>query len=341
LRKFPIHFLALIFVVPAAHALPAQTDSCLDRTIPVNVMTEQGQPVPGLSAANFTASVHGKPVQVKSANYDTSPRRIVIAVDVSGTMLSSSAGPPGGRTLNIGLLVARNLINAAPPDEQFALLAFSDRVEDKVGFDAGKTTVLMKLEKLRDLTPEEAKGHRTAIWDSLGEGLSMITPTNSGDAVYVITDGGDNASKRTASELRQMFLSSGTRLFGLYIVDPVPAKGRAPELDLHAIVDLANATGGEPNRFDFGHLLRGDFVNVSPDSRQSFRLGSEGLLSYINGFYRLDVRLPEALDKPGNWKIEVLDESGRRAKRLQVIYPRQLAPCETNGREKPSDGSQG
>jgi hypothetical protein len=86
----------------------------------------------------------------------------------------------------------------------------------------------------------------------------------------------------------------------------------------------------EPDPGDSDRLLGADFRKVNRESLQQFRFGSEGLLSYINGFYRLNVRLPEPVDKPFSWKIELLDESGHRDKHLQAIYPQRLAPCQNS-----------
>jgi len=324
--------------------LLAQTDSCLDRTILVNVVTEQAQQVQELSAANFTGSIHGKPVQVKSASYDTGPRRIVIAVDVSGSMFSGPENQSGPGLL-LGLLIARNLVAAAPPDQPFALLSFGEAVESKVDFTAGRTAVLSAIERLEGVSLKDMKGHRTALWDAVAASFALMTPSRPGDAVYVITDGGDNKSKTRPSELKEMFESARSRFFGVCLMQQLATRGRTPEeaegpQDLSS---LAGATGGsvvflEPDAGDFNRLLRADFRNVNAETLSKFKLGSEGLLSYINGFYRVDVRLPESLDKPTTWKIEVLDQSGRRDKHLQAIYPRQFLRCERGARVQPSGG---
>jgi len=62
--------------------LPAQTDPCLDRTIPVNVYTDRVDDVTPLAAANFKASISGKPILVRAATYDSGPRRIVILIHI-------------------------------------------------------------------------------------------------------------------------------------------------------------------------------------------------------------------------------------------------------------------
>ena len=44
-------------------------------------------------------------------------------------------------------------------------------------------------------------------------------------------------------------------------------------------------------------------------------------------FYRLDLKLPKRVDKPTEWKLEVVDENGRPNRRVEVHYPHRLMPC--------------
>ena len=45
-------------------------------------------------------------------------------------------------------------------------------------------------------------------------------------------------------------------------------------------------------------------------------------------FYQLEVELPTPVHKKTGWKIEVVDERGRKQKTVDTIYPRELLPCE-------------
>ncbi|MGA2076046.1 MAG: hypothetical protein ABSH52_21365 [Terriglobia bacterium] len=44
-------------------------------------------------------------------------------------------------------------------------------------------------------------------------------------------------------------------------------------------------------------------------------------------FYRLDVRLPETVEKPTKWKLEVIDTNGKPIRGVEVHYPQELMPC--------------
>ena len=77
---------AIVLVVTLSGSIQAQQDHCLNRTIAVNVLSEDVHVVEGLSAKNFRGKVHGHPVEIVSVNRDSGPRRIVIVLDASGSM---------------------------------------------------------------------------------------------------------------------------------------------------------------------------------------------------------------------------------------------------------------
>jgi hypothetical protein len=132
----------------------AQTDPCLDRAIPVNVYKRQGAAVSELTTASFRARIRGKTVGITSAAYDNGPRRLVILVDVSGSMISE------GR-LSCGFEFARDLNLSAPSQESLPLLAFSTRIEDSVCFGQARSSVLAEIDKLQAANWTRLKGVRT------------------------------------------------------------------------------------------------------------------------------------------------------------------------------------
>src|SRR6202050_5851279 len=78
-----IVFVAMLFVTGS---LLAQTDPCLRRIVPINVMDDRGQLVTGLTENNFMGSIHHQPVRIVSLRPDGTARRVVIVLDASGSM---------------------------------------------------------------------------------------------------------------------------------------------------------------------------------------------------------------------------------------------------------------
>jgi hypothetical protein len=46
----------------------------------------------------------------------------------------------------------------------------------------------------------------------------------------------------------------------------------------------------------------------------------------MKNFYELEIELP-VMDKPGRWKLDVVDEHGHKLNDVSVIYPHELALC--------------
>jgi hypothetical protein len=312
----------------AASGLHAQIAPCLDRSIPVNVYTDKGVPVIGLTAANFRGAVRRNQVQVVAANYDTGPRRIVLLLDVSRSMIEDNY------RMRTELTVARALTAAAPPQDSFALLTFTAKIEDSVGFGLGKKGVFDELNKL-DLGHFAVDGWRkTAIFDALSSALDLLAPSRIGDAIYLITDGGDNASQTKSSDIKKRLQTAGVRLYGFLLVAP-PARTRPPEEGPGELPELASESGGTLMTFEPGYkdsyLLersRGlSFSDLSEKGRAELLTAATRPRNAINSFYRLDLRLSAPLDKPRDLKLEALEDSGKLNKHVLMLYPQRLMPC--------------
>jgi hypothetical protein len=318
------HILRFAFVIGCAIQVLAQTDPCLDRTIPVNVYTDQGEAFTPLTAASFQASIGGKPVRVTSGTLDTGPRRILFLIDVSGSMTV-------GGNLKCGLEFTHDLISLTPLRDSLALLTFNDRIKDVVAFGASQEALLAEVKKLQDAE----WGHgKTATIDALATALAMMKSPIVGDAICLVTDGGDNASQSNRSRVKALVESSGLRLFAFLPILPITSRARTSEEagGPSELRDLAFATGGDFRMF--GPDREGSFSDPFPKSyaaiggdKKEITLAAQRFHNEIFSFEKLTVRLPEPLAKPHEWKLEVVDASGRRAKHLQVFYPQRLSPC--------------
>ena len=77
-----------------------------------------------------------------------------------------------------------------------------------------------------------------------------------------------------------------------------------------ALRDVSNATGG--------HLFRAEEFEGVEKLRSFYPL--------MTGAYRLEVALPQGLDKARDWKLEAIDANGKEMKNVRLVYPRQLVP---------------
>jgi len=302
----------------------AQQDPCLTRTVPVNVMTSDGNLVWGLHASDFKAQLGRQPAEIVSVTADAGQHRAVIVLDASGSMADKWGA---------SLALAEGLLKWTP-HTAFALITFSDQIRERVGFDKGNDAVRTKLADLEKFTP----GGHTGLLDALHEALVTLNAPQIGDAIYLISDGGDNRSRLTESEIKKELRPRPPRVFGFAPMGPVAARGRTP-LEVEGpgfLRALTKESGGDLILYAGQlHVSTTRDVNV-PLPPKNFLGGvvtfaARAFGQEISEFYRLEIKLPAPLEKPRSWKLEVSAPKGTKGRPFIVIYPEQLMPCEPRG----------
>ena len=175
-----------VVCLAATPPLWGQDGACLQRVVVVNVVDEEGNPVKGLTAADFRGKFRGKPVKIVSVEPASDAPRIVVLLDVSDSMTE-------GNRLELARTAAADLISDVPKGQRIALLLFSEEVTQKVGFGENRGFLLARVAR----ADHEASGkkRRTALLDAILEALAVLGTPQSGDAIYVITDAGENLSE--------------------------------------------------------------------------------------------------------------------------------------------------
>jgi hypothetical protein len=316
--------LLLCLIPPTVATLPAQLAPGSTRTVAVTVIDRDGNPLSSLTAAEFRAQFRGRSAEISSARVNASGGRVVRLLDASSSMKS------GKQKWEAAQAFAENFVRLPGAPCSTALIIFASKVLDRVGFLEDPSAVADRLASLRQKTEPAPKGQqRTALYDAISAGTTELSPSRPGDMVYVITDAGDNTSKEKASPLERTLLSKGIRLFVFPLRGYYPWGLREFEKGTNRLEEMVKATGGniwalvpiEPRGLPVCHYWRSEkereavFATVLRFPRQ------------IKQYYLVDVKLPSTVDKPENWKMEVVDERGTRRKDVAVLYPRRLMLC--------------
>jgi hypothetical protein len=144
----------------------------------------------------------------------------------------------------------------------------------------------------------------------------MLGPTEPQDVIYVLSDGGDNASKMNAGKLQLAALSAGIRLYGILPLGISPATPEE-EIGPKELAELAEETGGVAIPY---YDLLGNSIE-----RQQQRLALvKALLALPVESYRLEIQLAEEPDKRRGWNLEVVDKIKGG---VRIFYPHDLLPC--------------
>lgn len=131
-------------------------------------------------------------------------------------------------------------------------------------------------------------------------------------------------------QVRSAVANQMVRIFCVCMSQPIPSRSRTPEGvgpgDLARLV----ASSGE-RFFDLELDFRVDQswpTSLSPSLREGLDFASHGLQSMIDDNYLVALGLAAPLDKTGKLDLQVVDDSGRRDKHVQLLYPQELVPCE-------------
>jgi hypothetical protein len=309
---------ALLSVGLAQQALQSQSAT---RSVIVNVFDARGNAVRNLSKENFHVSVNGKPSIVLGAKYTLAPRRIVVLLDMSGSMIGEEAT---GKW-RIARQAADDLLEQTPGAVPIALLTFSDKVRGVFDFSQGRAAIAKWLKEGPSQQPKLKYPGRTALFDAVLQSLKLLQPVQPGDAVYAITDGGENGSRAWAGQARSALLQSGVRLFAFLFVEPLPPS-REQE-DRNSFLSMVYDSGG----FAFG--VSGRSVGMGPAWAADYlyddyhpekaKLFTQQLDIQVNGFWTLELATPPS-NKASKMMLDVVDDDGKIRKDVGVTYRRVL-----------------
>ncbi len=229
--------------------------------IPVTVTTPLNQFVTGMEKEQFRV-VEDKVEQEVSyfASFDA-PLSIGMVFDASGSM---------GSKLTKSRQAAAEFFKTANPEDEFFLVQFNDRPNLVVPFTRNTDDIMSRL------TFTQAKG-RTALLDGIYQALQQLRKgRNPRKALLIVSDGGDNSSRYTESEVRNLLKEADAQMYAIGIFEPVGSRGRsAEELSGPGLLsELAEMTGGR-------HLPV-DNLNDLPDI--AAKIGIELRNQYVFGY---------------------------------------------------------
>jgi len=199
--------------------------------VPVTVTDRLNRFVMGLERQDFQVFEDKIPQQIVSFGCDDAPLSIGIIFDTSGSM-----GPKLERSR---MAVAEFLKTANPEDEAF-LVEFSDRPGMAVPMTHNLADIQNRLVGVRP------KG-RTALYDSVYLALNALKKAhNPRKALLLITDGGDNRSRYTQSEVKGLLEEADVQLYAIGIYESANKRRRTPEefAGPRVLDELSAPTGG-------------------------------------------------------------------------------------------------
>jgi Ca-activated chloride channel family protein len=197
-------------------------------TLNVTVTDARGRCVSGLSPTHF--EVFDDKVKQEIAFFDSSDAPITIGVvyDISASMKKRV-----GRSLR----ALERFVEASHREDEFFLLGFNNRVTLLRDFTTNGEQIATSL------TLAVPDG-RTALYDAVLMGIEKAKlGRHDKRALLIISDGQDNNSRYTFSELRDVAREADVQLYAIGITDPMSESELGPYGEA-IIEELVRATGG-------------------------------------------------------------------------------------------------
>ena len=250
--------------------------------IPAQVTTREGSPITDLKRKDFRIFEDGAEQEVSYFAKDDAPVSIGLLLDSSGSMRnkkqkSSEAAAAFFRTANA--------------EDEFFLIEFDDRPRLAVPFTRDTDLLYHEISHSRPYG-------RTSLFDAIHMALEVMKGArHERKALVIVSDGGDNRSRRTFSAIKSDVLEADVQLYAMGIFDAEGAShGSREEAEGPQLLDqLAELTGGR----HFPVLNLGTLSDVSTRIGQLLRnrylLGYNPTNASRDGRYRgvkLDLSAP-------------------------------------------------
>ena len=178
--------------------------------IPVTVTDPDDRKVQGLRKQDFRLLEDGVPQEVSEFFEDESPVSVGIVLDSSNSMRNK---------IDSARQAIRAFLRLSLPEDEFFLITVQDQPELVHAFTSDHNEITQELANI------QPRGW-TALYDSIYLGINHLKRARTTRRVLlVLSDGGDNNSRYTESEIRSLVRESDVRIFTVSLL------GRSPSVE--------------------------------------------------------------------------------------------------------------
>lgn len=241
--------------------------------IPVTVTDPLNRFVTGLDSANFKVMEDKTEQRITTFSSEDLPISIGLVFDCSGSM---------GPKLAKSRLAVAEFLKTANPEDEFFLVQFNDTPRITRPFTRNPGEVLS------NLAFTESKG-QTALLDAVYLSLQqMKKASNPRKALLIISDGGDNHSRYSEGEIKNLVRESDVQIYAAGIFESPGARGRSPEemAGPDLLSDIAGLTGGRAYPVDDLEELPDIAAKIGLELRNQYILGYAPQNQERDGKYR-------------------------------------------------------
>jgi Ca-activated chloride channel homolog len=252
--------------------------------IPVHVTTALGTSVTTLKRENFRIFEDGVEQEITHFGMEDAPLSIGLVFDSSGSM---------AHKIQKSSEAAAAFFKTANPEDEFFLVEFNERPKLAVPFTRNSDEIYKRIVRAR------AVG-RTSLLDAIQMSLSqMKNAQHLRKAVVIFSDGGDNRSRYTETEVMEAMREADVQVYAMGIFDLDGSRRTTPEErdGPRLLGSLAEETGGRNFAVENLNDLPGVCARIGNELRNQYMLGYAPANTTRDGKYR---RVKVVLADPEN-----------------------------------------
>ncbi|MBI4472204.1 MAG: VWA domain-containing protein [Acidobacteria bacterium] len=239
--------------------------------VTATVTDPQNRFVTGLEQENFQVFEDRVEQKIEYFSSEDVALTVGIVFDVSGSMKDK---------LSTARDAAVTFLKTGNPDDEYFLVSFASRPEVVEDF----TTDISRLQNHLIFTP--AKG-MTALYDSVYVGLEKLKDgTNSKKALLLITDGEDNRSRYTFSNVKEFVKEQDVQIYSIGIVNDWNSQLGSGRTGRALVEELSELTGGRAYFPDSVYELEDICTKIAIELKNQYVLGYRSTNEAKNGKWR-------------------------------------------------------
>jgi VWFA-related protein len=234
--------------------------------IPVTVTDPLNRFVTGLEKENFKIFEDKAPQEISQFSSEDAPLSVGVVFDCSGSM---------GQKLDKSRQAVAQFFKLANPEDEFFLVQFNDSASLIQPFTSNLEEIQNKL------AFTQSKG-RTALLDAVYLALhEMKKARNPRKALLLISDGGDNSSRYTEPEIKNLVKEADVQIYAIGIYEPASGMS-GPAL----LTEIAEQTGGRQYQVDNLNELPDVAAKIGVELRNQYIIGYSPKNVARDGKYR-------------------------------------------------------
>jgi len=238
------------------HTKPIRKDVDLV-LVPVTITDPMNRLVTGLEKENFALTDNGQPQEIRHFSSEDAPVSLGVIFDISGSMSNK---------IDKSREAVVEFFRTANPEDEFFLITFSEKPEVLADFTTS-------VEDIQDKLVYAVPKGRTALLDAIYLGMNrMRKAKHQKKALLIISDGGDNHSRYTESEIKSLVKEADVQIYaiGLYDRDfKTPEEREGPQL----LAELSDVTGGRTFAIGNPNELADVATKIGIELRNQYVLG--------------------------------------------------------------------